>query len=537
MSAFSVQSRLTPLAAAMAGGLLLAEGAAISLIFKHAIDFDCRAEWPKAVCAGASGTAVALACMAGALALFALLVPSALRNLMAEAGQRFWALPVNLAGFLIALLPVFLLETGSGRETILPVLTLWGLGLLLMLAGAGLWLAPLPRWQDLLSEQGARLLPMAAAGLAAPWLAVQIRPLWRLDGVAEVTFGAVAFLIRLMGYEVQADPAKKIIGTDSFSINIAPVCSGIEGIALVTIFVTLYLVLFRQELRFPRAFLLYPAGILVSFLLNIVRVTVLLAIGLSGHPDLAVGGFHSHAGWLMFTLVALGVVLAARRLAWFNRLPAFPAGPAAAEALPLPLGADPIAARILPFAIFMLSALLASTFSQTPGVVYPLRALAMAGVLLFFRPALARIDWRPEPLALALGAAVGLMWVLVPVPAAEGAPPYGALAGGWLLGWHVLRGIGTVLLVPVIEELFFRDYLERRLRRGPGIGWRIGAALVTAGLFAALHDRWIEAFLAGLVFSFALARRGKVADAIAAHAMANAVVYGVALATGRLEII
>jgi hypothetical protein len=150
---------------------------------------------------------------------------------------------------------------------------------------------------------------------------------------------------------------------------------------------------------------------------------------------------------------------------------------------------------------------------------------------------LARIDWRPEPVALAIGAAVGLMWVLIPVPPATGAPPHGALTGAALAGWYLMRGIGTVLLVPVIEEMFFRDYLERRLRRGEGLAWRLGAALATAALFALLHDRWAEAFVAGLAFSWAIARRGRLADAVAAHAAANAVVFAVALATGRMEII
>lgn len=537
MTQIATLSRPSSLAAAIAAIVILAaEAVTISLIFKHAIDFDCRQEWPVAVCSGASSTGIALVCMAAALTLFAVLVPSALRRLLVEAGQRLWPLAINLVGFAIALGPILLLDGAKGPGTIPPALSLWGLGLLLMLSGAGLWVAPLPRWRGLLADHAARLLPMAAVGLATPWAAMQIQPVWNVEQIADLTFSAVTVLIEALGYDIHSDPVKKVIGSGAFSISVDPVCSGIEGIALVMIFVTLYLVLFRQELRFPRALWLYPAGILVSFLLNILRITVLLVIGLNGNPELAVGGFHSHAGWLMFTIVALGLVLVARHVPWLHSTaaPLLPAGP---EILPLPLDADPVAARILPFAIFMLSALLASTFSQTPGLVYPLRAMAMAVVLVFFWPALSRIDWRPASLALLMGAGVGLMWVLVPVPPAEGPPPYGTLTGGWLLGWYVLRGLGTVVLVPVIEELFFRDYLERRLRRGPGPVWRIGAALVTASLFALLHDRWAEAFVAGLVFSFALSRRGKVVDAIAAHAAANAVVYGVALALGRLEII
>ncbi|WP_074221790.1 type II CAAX prenyl endopeptidase Rce1 family protein [Rhodovulum sp. ES.010] len=105
------------------------------------------------------------------------------------------------------------------------------------------------------------------------------------------------------------------------------------------------------------------------------------------------------------------------------------------------------------------------------------------------------------------------------------------------MGWYLARGLGTVLLVPLVEELFFRDYLEGKLRLGQGRAWAVAAALVSASAFAALHDRWAEALVAGLVFSWVCRRRGRIGDAVLAHAVANAVVYGVAVTTGNLQII
>ncbi|MEM7321103.1 MAG: CPBP family glutamic-type intramembrane protease, partial [Pseudomonadota bacterium] len=116
-------------------------------------------------------------------------------------------------------------------------------------------------------------------------------------------------------------------------------------------------------------------------------------------------------------------------------------------------------------------------------------------------------------------------------------PPYGALAGLALVIWFVLRGVGTILLVPLIEELFFRGYLETRLRLGTGVLWTWIAALVTASLFALLHDRWAEAFAAGLLFSWVKNRNGYVTDAVVSHAIANALIYAVAVLTGNLNII
>lgn len=153
---------------------------------------------------------------------------------------------------------------------------------------------------------------------------------------------AVCWLVSALGYDVVADPVRKHIGSGDFMISVAPVCS--EGIALVTIFVSLYLWLFRAELRFPHALLPYPLGIAASACLNVVRIGALLVLGIEGQPDLVVEGFHSHAGGVMFTAVALGIIVVARRLTWFNRAPSATVAP---TPLP-PLRRDPGAARILP---------------------------------------------------------------------------------------------------------------------------------------------------------------------------------------------
>ena len=525
-------ARLPRKALLLAALLLIVELGGIGVIFKHAIHFRCLDNWPQPACAGASGALVAIYCALAVLLLFAMLTPQPLRDLVERAGERLWPLWLNLGGALVALIPVFFLHQGGGVAALGPSFGFWTLGMAALLAGLMLYLAPPPLWRRFLAGHWKTLTPMLLAGALAPSLATLIQPLWRLDAVAEVTFGAVSWLIGALGYSLTLDPVQKVIGTDTFAISVAPVCSGIEGIALVTIFVTLYLALFRREMRFPRALLLYPVGIAASALFNVLRITLLLIIGIEGNPALAVGGFHSHAGWLMFTLVALGLIALAQTV------PSLKSGPETARVViaPLPLRRDPVAARILPFAVFMLSAVLVSVLSQTPGMLYPLRVFLLGATVLLFWPL-----YRPllraglDPFALGAGVAVGVIWALIPVPAA--AAPYGALSGAVLATWFVLRGIGTVALVPLIEELFFRDYLESRLRLGTGRGWALLAALISAGLFAALHDRWAEAFAAGLVFSLVARRRGAIADAIFAHAAANAIVFLWALGSGNLAII
>ena len=58
---------------------------------------------------------------------------------------------------------------------------------------------------------------------------------------------------------------------------------------------SLFLVLFRQDLRFPQAFCLLPVGVLAIWLCNVVRITALILVGAYGSPEIAVGGFHSQA--------------------------------------------------------------------------------------------------------------------------------------------------------------------------------------------------------------------------------------------------
>ena len=100
----------------------------------------------------------------------------------------------------------------------------------------------------------------------------------------------------------------------------------------------------------------------------------------------------------------------------------------------------------------------------------------------------------------------------------------------WLAAWVALRVVGSVLLVPLVEEAFFRGYLLTRL---DGPGWRrVAAILASAGLFALLHDRWIAALLTGLVLGLVMLRRGRLADAVAAHAAANLVLATLVVARG-----
>ena len=492
------------------------------------ITFDCWQNWGDAICGSLQGFKVSLYTLVPCFVLLAMLLSPERRALTQDAALRRGPVIVNLAGVALFSLPALWLADGTGTRLLLPTFLAWGVGIALAGWGALRMLAPPTRWSTLLRQRGWVVLLCLLAGLAAPFVAQNAQGLWRIQALSDATFHCVAWLMQAVGYAVDVNYARREIGTESFTAAIAPLCSGIEGIGLITFFITLYLGLFRRELRFPAALWLYPLGILASWLLNVVRIAVLIAIGVGGNPTLAVNGFHSHAGWLMFTLLALAIVLLARSsgllLAESGRAPR----------PTLPFLADPVVAQILPFAIFMASALLASTFATMPALVYPLRALAMAAGLALFLPYLRRLEWRVDPLALGVGLGIGLLWAATaPEPSASDqvlARALETLSPPVLGGWVLARVLGTVLLVPVIEELFFRNYLLQRLGGSAAQPLRLAlGVLVTAALFGALHDRWALAFVAGLAYAALRLRSGRISDAILAHMASNAWIAGVAL--------
>ncbi len=519
-------------------GLFCAELVVLAMAYQFLADIDCRDT-------GAEGTCRFLRSLVGrglaVLAVAAVLVrarPEAfarlLRGAAAGSNPAAW-IALHLLGMLLLLLPLVLTGGRGLSEMFQPAAAVWALGAVAAAAGGILWLAPPPAWAALSPRERLALLPLFGSAVLVPDLAEAALPLWDAQMLTGATFRAVALLLGGLGADSEVDPAAYVIGVDDFFVHIAQPCSGVEGFALVAAFTVLYAVLFRTDIRPWRYWLVVlPLGLAASWGLNVLRIAALILIGARISPDLAVNGFHSYAGWMFFVALALGMLWLVQRSDWLHRRPARTApGPS--------LRQDPLAACILPFVAFMASGVVAGAFFAPPDLGYPLKAGVLAAAVAWFWPVFARFDWRIDPVALAAGAAVGAGWLafdlLFAAPGEPAAPLAEALAGlapGALAVWIAARLIGTVLLVPLVEEAFFRGYVLARLDRG-GPGWRAAAVAVSTALFAALHGRLIAAALAGLVFALVMLRRGRLADAVQAHVAANAVVALWALAFGAWE--
>jgi len=397
--------------------------------------------------------------------------------------------------------------------------------LLLAAAPAGAWL------QFLRREWAGAALAVIAGSIA--WLGGFLaQSVWL--PLARMTFWCTRLLLSLIYTDVYSDNDKTVIGANDFSVQIAPVCSGYEGMALITVFVAVYLWLFRAELRYPHALLLLPVGITVIWFANVLRITTLVAIGASMSPEIAVTGFHSQAGWITFSIVALGTIALSHRL-----LLSVPVTKEANLAAGYPgLAVALLAPQLTLLAVSMVIAAFSSGFAT----LYPLGVFATAAVLWryrgYYRSFARDVHWQ----AIAIGVAVFALWLLLVTPDDESgdmlAKSLADVPVGLAAVWVFFRVIGAVVTVPLAEELAFRGYLIRKLvardfeNVAPGhFSWL--SFVVSSLLFGLLHNNWVAGTVAGAGFAIALYQRGKICDAIVAHMTANALIVVAVLGFGR----
>lgn len=320
---------------------------------------------------------------------------------------------------------------------------------------------------------------------------------------------------------VVIDRERHLLGVGDFIVDIAPACGGYEGVGLVTVLVTTFLIAYREHFRFPHALLLLPLGMLAVWLGNAARIAVLIAVGALVDPELAVGGFHGKIGWVFFTAIALGVAALGHHAHFFARDRTRVASDVE----------NPAAPYLMPLLALMGTALVTSTFANPIDHNYWLRALIAGGVLVLFRNVYRGMDWRVSWRGPVVGFVVAVGWL---APFAPAAPA--SVAATVSTAWLVSRVLGSALVVPICEELAFRGYLLRRLQGDftavSPRAWTWLSLLGSSLVFGALHDRWLAGTLAGVAYAALLLRSGRLGEAVAAHAVTNGTIALWVLVTG-----
>lgn len=210
-----------------------------------------------------------------------------------------------------------------------------------------------------------------------------------------------------------------------------------------------------------------------------------------------------------------------------------------------------VLARVLPFLLYMVFLALEDVLA---GVdlgfdlrwLYPVKIAGVVFLLALFRAEYTELASRPSRvqaglLAPAVGILVFMLWI--------------HLDGGWLvtgagtgyspldeagrIRWElaVPRLLGAAVVVPVMEELFWRSFLLRWIERHDFLQLepaRIGlrALLIGSLLFGLEHSLWFAGILAGLAYAWLYRTSGSLWPPVIAHAVTNLALGIWVLATG-----
>ena len=200
---------------------------------------------------------------------------------------------------------------------------------------------------------------------------------------------------------------------------------------------------------------------------------------------------------------------------------------------------------IFPFFLFALL-----TYApELPGVslawAYPVKTVLVGLVLIWFwqtfrSEIMPCLDW----LAIVAGVFVFLVWVglegMYPMLGSPvGFDPYALAAEGpWVYILICFRILGAVLVVPVMEEIFWRSFGLRVLDNSNFLKIPLGTFswfpfIAVSVAFGIAHHRWLPGIIAGLIYAALLYRSKNLFSPILSHAVTNLLLAVYVLGTAR----
>lgn len=212
--------------------------------------------------------------------------------------------------------------------------------------------------------------------------------------------------------------------------------------------------------------------------------------------------------------------------------------------------APPVLARLLPFLIYvlMLTAgdLLARVLPQADlRWLYGAQVVMVVAALVAFRRQYVELGARPGGGALMAAVLVGLavfaLWIHLALPylsfeVGRGFDPRDG-GGAVIVPLAAVRVMGAALVVPLMEELFWRSFVMRWIDRHEFLelaptAVSLRAVAISSLLFGLEHGLWFAGILAGLAYAELYRRSGSLWPPIVGHAVTNAALGAWVLATG-----
>lgn len=196
---------------------------------------------------------------------------------------------------------------------------------------------------------------------------------------------------------------------------------------------------------------------------------------------------------------------------------------------------DPVIARVAPFLVFLALTFCQGKFGPASAEwFYLVKTLVGAWLIWEMRPFVTEMRWAISWEAIAVGILVCVMWVgLDPYyrhfykTGATGNPgdtfgQYSAMAR-FFIAVHI---IGMTLVVPPLEEVFYRSFIYRYLARQNFLSVPLNQFLpypffATAIVFGLSHNEWLAGILCGMAYQWLVLRKNRLGDAMTAHAITN----------------
>ena len=200
--------------------------------------------------------------------------------------------------------------------------------------------------------------------------------------------------------------------------------------------------------------------------------------------------------------------------------------------------ASPIHARFVPYLIIVALTTAQDAFGEAGRYwIYLAKMFVGAWCIWEMRALVPEMRWALSWEAVVAGVGVCVIWIgLDPYyPMNEllfkmGKPwnPFNQFGDGSAMAWFfvAVRTIGSALVVPPIEEVFYRSFLYRYFIRLdfqslPFNYFHWLSLIVTSLLFGFVHFQWLAGFFCGLIFQGLVLRKNRLGDAITAHAITN----------------
>ena len=191
--------------------------------------------------------------------------------------------------------------------------------------------------------------------------------------------------------------------------------------------------------------------------------------------------------------------------------------------------------RIIPFVAFAALTLIQGIFGETGAYwIYTLKTVVGALLIWLVWAHVKEMRWKFSWESVVAGVVVFIAWVGLDgfyPPIGERTTDFNPLnsygEGSVIaLTFIVVRILGVSLVVPMLEEVFYRSFLYRFFIKSDFLNVPLNsfnwfAFTIVCVAFGISHSEWLPGILCAVVYQGLVIRKGRLGDAITAHAITN----------------